>query len=125
MKTVVALLMAALIGGCANMHVEGTEASSADSLAKLVSTDRRSRLIAVDGSRVNGPVIGSYYLKPGNGELRFQLQTPNGGLGKGAGHGVTALERYVDTRLELKAGSQYWLQVEQDTVVIREQARDQ
>ena len=48
-----ALLMAALIGGCANMHVEGTEASSTDSLAKLVSTDRRSRLIAVDGGAQN------------------------------------------------------------------------
>jgi hypothetical protein len=121
MKKVMALLIAALMTGCANVHVEGTEASSTASLAKLVSIDRRSRLVAIDGTRVNGPVIGSYYLKPGNRELRFQLQTPNSGLGKGASHGVTALERFVETRSELKAGTQYFLHVEQDKVVIREQ----
>ncbi len=121
MKQVMALLIAALMAGCANVHVEGTEASNTDSLAKLVSTDRRSRLIAIDGNRVNGPVIGSYYVKPGNRELRFQLQAPNSGLGKGVGHGVTALDRFVDTRSELKAGTQYFLHVEQDKIVIREQ----
>jgi hypothetical protein len=121
MNKPMALLMAALMSGCANVHVEGTDASNADSLAKLVSVDRRSRLIAIDGNRVNGPVIGSYYVKPGNRALRFQLQTPNSGLGKGVGHGVTALDRFVDTRFELKAGTQYFLQVDQGSVLIREQ----
>lgn len=121
MKKVATLLIAALMTGCANVHVEGTEASSTDSLAKLVSVDRRSRLVAIDGTRVNGPVIGSYYVKPGNRLLRFQLQIPNSGLGKGAGHGVTAVNSFVDTRSELKAGTQYFLHVEQNEVVIREQ----
>jgi hypothetical protein len=118
------LLIAALMTGCANVHVEGTDGSSTDSLAKLVSVDRRSRLVAIDGNRVNGPVIGSYYVKPGNRELRFQLQTPNGGLGKSAGHGVTALDRFIDTRAELKPGSQYFLSVDDEAIVIREQRDD-
>ncbi len=124
MKQALLLLIAALMSGCANVHVEGTEGSRTDSLAKLVSVDRRSRLVAIDGNRVNGPVIGSYYVKPGNRELRFQLQTPNSGLGKSAGHGVTALDRFVDTRAELKPGSRYFLHVDRETVVIREQRDD-
>ena len=121
MRIAIPLLIAALMGGCANVHVEGTEGSSTDSLAKLVSVDRRSRLVAIDGSRVNGPVIGSYYVKPGNRELRFQLQKPDGGLGKSAGHGVTALDRFVDTRAELKPGSRYFLSIDGEAIVIREQ----
>ncbi len=124
MKQALPLLIAALMSGCANVHVEDTEGSSTDRLAKLVSVDRRSRLVAIDGNRVNGPVIGSYYVKPGNRELRFQLQTPNSGLGKSAGHGVTALDRFVDTRAELKPGSRYFLHVDRETVVIREQRDD-
>ena len=124
MKKALPLLIAALLAGCANVHVEGTAGSSTDSLAKLVSVDRRSRLVAIDGNRVNGPVIGSYYVKPGSRELRFQLQTPNSGLGKNVGHGVTALDRFVDTRADLKPGSQYFLSVAGETVVIREQRDD-
>lgn len=121
MNKALLLLITALMAGCANVHVEGTEGASTASLAKLVSVDRRSRLVAIDGNRVNGPVIGSYYVKPGNRDLRFQLQRPNSGLGKSSGHGVTALDKFVDTRAELKPGSRYFLQVSGDTVVIREQ----
>lgn len=125
MKTVMAMLLAVLTSGCANMHVEGTDANSTDSLAKLVSVDRRSRLVAVDGEDVKGPVIGSYYLKPGDRLLRFQLQVPQGGLGKGVGHGVSATGQFVETRSELKPGTRYFLYVEQDQVVIREQRNNQ
>jgi hypothetical protein len=121
MRKTIALLSAALMAGCANMHVEGTEGSSTSNLATLVSTDRRSRLVAIDGNRVNGPVIGSYYVKPGNRQLQFSLQVPSGGLGKGVGHGVSATGQFVETRAELRAGIRYFLHVEQDKVVIREQ----
>jgi hypothetical protein len=119
------LLSALALTGCANVHVEGTEGSSIQSLARLIAADRSSRLVAIDGTAVNGPVLGSYYLKPGNRTLEFQLQTPNfAGPGKSFGHGVTARDEFVTTQADLRAGGRYVLTVERGSaapqVLIRE-----
>lgn len=103
-------LLALVLTGCANVHVEGTNGSSEQSLAKLIAPDRRSRLVAIDGQAVSGPVVGSYYVKPGNRTLEFQLQTPNfAGPGKSFGHGVTARDEFMTTQADLKAGGRYVL----------------
>ncbi|MES2603651.1 MAG: hypothetical protein V4603_01870 [Pseudomonadota bacterium] len=128
MKTL-ALLATLAIAGCSTPHIENTVGQASSALAKVAVVDRQARLIKVDGAAVEAPTIGSYYLKPGSRELEFQLQHGNATApGKSMGGGITTINRFVTTRVELKAGHEYQLTVEgtrvQPKLVVNERAAD-
>ncbi len=102
----------------------GSTAAYADS-ATLVSTDRNSRLVAVDGAAVSQNAAGSYAVAAGSRELQVQLMVPAATApGKSFGHASTPTNQFVTTKAELKAGTHYTLHVDkadrQPKVVIRE-----
>jgi hypothetical protein len=99
-------------------------AAYADS-ATLVSTDRSSRLVAVDGTRVSHNASGSFSVEAGSRELQFQLMVPSATApGKSFGYASTPTNHFVTTKADLKAGTHYTLHVDkadlQPKVVIRE-----
>ncbi len=104
--------------------VAASTAAYADS-ATLVSTDRSSRLVAVDGARVTHSGGSSYAVEAGSRELQFQLMVPSATApGKSFGYASTPTNHFVTTKAELKAGTHYTLHVDkadlQPKVVIRE-----
>lgn len=117
MKKIVFLMSLALAGtSCATPHVEDTASMNSSELARLVAVDRKSRLIKVDDASVRSPVIGSYYLKPGQRELQFQLQSPGATApGKSMG-GVIARNEYVTTTIDLKPGHDYLLKIDSSDI---------
>jgi hypothetical protein len=113
MKKLAFLMSLALAAtSCASPHLEDTASLRNDELARLVAVDRQSRLIKVDDANVRSPVTGSYYLKPGQRQLQFQLQRPGATApGKSMG-GIIALDKYVTTTVDLKAGHDYLLKID-------------
>ncbi len=103
----------------------GSTAAYADS-ATLVSTDRSSRLVGVDGARITHTGASSYAVEAGTRELQFELMVPSATApGKSFGYASTPTRQFVTTKAELKAGMHYTLHVDkadlQPKVVIREQ----
>jgi hypothetical protein len=117
MKKLVFLMSLVMAGvSCASPHLEDTASMRSDELARLVAVDRKSRLIKVDDTSVRSPVIGSYYLKPGQRELQFQLQSPGATApGKSMG-GVIARDKYVTTTIDLKPGHDYLLKIDSSDI---------
>lgn len=125
MKKIVFLMSLALAGtSCASPHVEDTASMSDSQLARLLAVDGKSRLVQVDGAEVKSPLATSYYLKPGNRELQFQVHRKGAGApGKGVKRMVPT-DKYVTTRVNLQAGHDYLLKIDtrdqQPRVVIDE-----
>lgn len=118
MKAIALILATTLIGSTA-AHADS------DSAATLVSSDRSSRLVAIDGSKVSQNPAGSYAVESGARELQFQLMIPAATApGKSFGNHATPTQKFVTTRANLKAGTHYTAHVDkaelQPKVVIRE-----
>jgi hypothetical protein len=118
MKAIALILATALIGSTA---AYGETAGS----ATLVSSDRYSRLVAVDGTRIKQNSVGSYAVESGSRELQFQLVIPGATApGKSMGYSSTPTNQFVTTKANLQAGTHYTAHVDktdlQPKVVIRE-----
>jgi len=90
----------------------GSTAAYADS-ATLVSTDRSSRLVGVDGARITHTGASSYAVEAGTRELQFELMIPSATApGKSFGGAPTPTNRFVTTKATLEAGKRYTLHVD-------------
>jgi hypothetical protein len=118
MKAIALILATSLIGSTAAY-------AQTDSAATLVSSDRSSRLVAVDGARIKQNAAGSYAVESGTRELQFQLMIPGATApGKSFGSSATPTNQFVTAKANLKAGTHYTAHVDkadlQPKVVIRE-----
>jgi hypothetical protein len=118
MKAIALILATTLIGSTAAYAQTATSAT-------LVSSDRSSRLVAVDGTRIKQNVAGSYAVESGTRELQFQLMIPGATApGKSMGGGSTPTNQFVTAKANLKAGTHYTAHVDkadfEPKVVIRE-----
>ena len=93
MKAIALILATTLIGSTA-AYADTT------SSATLVSSDRGSRLVAVDGARIKQNTVDSYAVESGTRELQFQLMIPGATApGKGLGYAYQQV-RYDQGQLE-------------------------
>lgn len=118
MKAIALILATTLIGSTAAF-------ADTTSSATLVSSDRGSRLVAVDGARIKQNTVDSYEVESGTRELQFQLMIPGATApGKSLGYSATPTSKFVTTKANLKAGTHYTAHVDkaelEPKVVIRE-----
>lgn len=108
-----ALSLSALLTACAMPHIEGTPPADTSGLAMLNSPDREARLFRLDGTRVDAPAFGSYFVNPGERKLQFQLQLAAGGPpGKNHTMSFTSQSEFLEACLDLKPGYEYSIEVD-------------